>query len=117
MKPFPRLGRLKATYLAMLGLSIAQPATAEESFVTQQSKADALTFTLITGDKVSAVVNKDGKLGGIRLVNADGSDTFTSIFKRGNNTYVVPNHAQALVDSNAIDLELFNINKLYESGY
>lgn len=34
MKPFPRLGRLKATYLAMLGLSIAQPATAEESFVT-----------------------------------------------------------------------------------
>ena len=117
MKPFPRLGRLKATYLAMLGLSIAQPATAEESFVTQQSKADALTFTLITGDKVSAIVNKDGKLGGIRLVNADGSDTFTSIFKRGNNTYVVPNHAQALVDSNAIDLELFNINKLYESGY
>ena len=108
MKPFPRLGRLKATYLAMLGLSIAQPVAAEESFVTQQSKADALTFTLITGDKVSAVVNKDGKLGGIRMLASDGSEAITSIFKRGNNTYVVPAQAQALIDSQAIDLELFN---------
>jgi len=117
MKPFPRLGRLKATYLAMLGLSLAQPVAAQNTAFTNKTSADALTFTLITGDKVSAIVNKDGQLGGIRLLNADGSDAFTSIFKRGNNTYVVPAHAQAFVDSQAIDLELFNINKLYESGY
>lgn len=117
MKPFPRLGRVKATYLAMLGLTFAQPTLAQTNVVTNQTKADALTFTLITGDKVSAVVNKDGELSGIRLLNADGSDAITSIFKRGKSTYVVPNHAQALVDSQAIDLELFNINKLYESGY
>ena len=62
MKPFPRLGRVKATYLAMLGLTFAQPTLAQTNVVTNQTKADALTFTLITGDKVSAVVNKDGEL-------------------------------------------------------
>lgn len=117
MKPFPRLGRLKATYLAMLGLSFAQPAFAQTSDITATPSTGELTFTLITGDKVSAVVNKNGQLGGIRMLASDGSEPITSIFKRGNNTYVVPAQAQALIDSQAIDLELFNINKLYESGY
>ncbi|MCG9708325.1 MULTISPECIES: S8 family serine peptidase [unclassified Pseudoalteromonas] len=116
MKPFSRLGRINATYLAMLGLSLAQPAMAQDVAITK-TKTDALTFTLITGDKVSAVVNKNGELGGIRLLNADGSDAITSIFKRGKSTYVIPTQAQALVNSQSIDMELFNINKLYESGY
>ncbi|WP_105201274.1 MULTISPECIES: S8 family serine peptidase [unclassified Pseudoalteromonas] len=117
MKQPRRFGRLKATYLAMLSLGLAQPVLAQGDELAGNTSAQALTFTLITGDKVSAVVNKQGELGGIRMLGKDGNEVITSIFKRGGNTYVMPSQAQEWVDSGAIDLELFNINKLYASGY
>lgn len=51
---------------------------------------------MITGDKVSAVVNNAGELGGIRMLNKDGVEIATSVFKRGNDTYLVPAKAQPL---------------------
>ncbi|MEO2267540.1 S8 family serine peptidase [Pseudoalteromonas sp. YIC-656] len=117
MKQPRRFGRLKATYLAMLSLGLAQPVLAQSDDLAQNTNAQALTFTLITGDKVSAVVNKQGELGGIRMLGKDGNEVITSVFMRGGNTYVMPSQAQELVDSGAIDLELFNINKLHASGY
>lgn len=112
-----RLGRLTALHLAALGTLAVPAVMAAESAVMQEKKAGEIHFTLLTGDKVSAVVKNDGALAGIRLLGADGNDVITSIFKVGDDTYVVPPQAQQLIDAKAVDLELFNISKLYQSGY
>ncbi|WP_372379251.1 S8 family serine peptidase [Vibrio natriegens] len=103
--------------LALLGASMSLCTQAETELAVVQGGAKGLEFTLITGDKVSAVVNNAGELGGIRMLNKDGVEIATSVFKRGKDTYLVPAKAQPFVDSRAIDLELFNINKLYQSNY
>ncbi|MBR9876218.1 MAG: S8 family serine peptidase [Vibrionaceae bacterium] len=103
--------------LALLGASMSLCAQAETELAVAQGGAKGVEFTLITGDKVSAVVSNTGELGGIRMLNKDGVEIVTSVFKRGNDTYLVPAKAQPFVDSRAIDLELFNINKLYQSNY
>ncbi|MGP8307704.1 S8 family serine peptidase [Vibrio sp. YIC-376] len=103
--------------LALLGASMSLCAQAETELAAVQGGAKGVEFTLITGDKVSAVVNNTGELGGIRMLNTEGVEIVTSVFKRGNDTYLVPPKAQPFVDSHAIDLELFNINKLYKSNY
>ncbi|WP_105255718.1 S8 family serine peptidase [Pseudoalteromonas sp. T1lg75] len=83
----------------------------------QAVKPAELQFTLITGEKVSAVVKADGKLGGIRVLGDNGEEQITSVFSKGGNQYVITNKAQTLVDAQAIDMELFNITKLHQSGY
>ena len=115
MNNFGRVSRLAAAIFALSGGLSAAPALAQEP--EQQPAGGELTFTLITGDKVSAVVKNDGALAGIRLMGEDGSDVVTSIYKYGDSTYVVPPKAQQLVDAKAVDMELFNISKLYEAGY
>ncbi|WP_417877947.1 S8 family serine peptidase [Vibrio sp.] len=103
--------------LALLGASLSLCVQAETELAVAQDGAKGVEFTLITGDKVSAVVSNTGELGGIRMLNKDGVEIVTSVFKRGKDTYLVPAKAQSFVDSRVIDLELFNINKLYKSGY
>lgn len=83
----------------------------------QQTQDQALTFTLITGDKVNAVVDSEGGLSGIRVAGVNGEDRITSVFKRGDNVYVIPEDAQNLVDNQSLDMELFNLTKLHASGY
>ncbi|TKB43807.1 S8 family serine peptidase [Thalassotalea mangrovi] len=114
MKQFFRPSRLSTACLFAL-CSTSLSAFADPALTEQQSKA--VEFTLITGDKVSAVVKNDGSLAGIRLLSADDQELITSIFKRGSDIYLVPEKAKALVDAQAIDLELFNISKLHQSGY
>ncbi|MFV8784047.1 S8 family serine peptidase [Microbulbifer sp. SA54] len=115
MKKFPRGRHLAAAIFTLSGGLSATHALAQE--LPQEVAAGERTFTLITGDKVSAVVKNDGALAGIRLLGEDGGEVITSIYKYGNDTYVVPPKAQALVDAKAVDMELFNISKLYQAGY
>ena len=98
--------------LALLGASLSLCVQAETELAVAQDGAKGVEFTLITGDKVSAGVSNTGELGGIRMLNKDGVEIVTSVFKRGKDTYLVPAKAQSFVDSRVIDLELFNINKL-----
>ena len=83
----------------------------------QQAQDKTLTFTLITGEKVNAIVNSQGGLSGIRLAGASGEERMTSVFSRGGNVYVIPQTAQELVDNHMLDMELFNLTKLHASGY
>ncbi|WP_078082953.1 S8 family serine peptidase [Microbulbifer mangrovi] len=119
MNKFGRVSRLAAAICALSGGLVAAPALSQD--LTQEFgeeiNSGELMFTLITGDKVSAVVKNDGALAGIRLLGEEGGEVVTSIFKRGNDTYVVPPKAQKLVDAKAVDMELFNISKLYLAGY
>ena len=119
MNKFGRVSRLAAAVFALSGGLSAAPALSQElsQEFGEQLASGELIFTLITGDKVSAVVKNDGALAGIRLLGEDGGDVVTSIYKRGNDTYVVPPKAQELVDAKAVDMELFNISKLYQAGY
>lgn len=118
MKKKPNLSTLtralrKTLYVGLLStisshaFADAQPENSERN----------LSFTLITGDKVAARLNTDGTIGGIRLLAEDGQETFTSLFKRGGESYVIPASVQAKVDSGALDMELFNIDKLYQAGF
>ncbi|GAA4356498.1 S8 family serine peptidase [Kangiella marina] len=79
--------------------------------------AKALTFTLITGDVAHATVNSRGEMLGARLTKADGSEVITSTLQVGSNLYVIPAEAQPLVDAGKLDKELFNLTRLYQSGY
>ena len=119
MNKFGKVSRLAAAIFALSGGLSAVPAFSQEASDDFGEKVSAgeLTFTLITGDKVSAVVKNDGALAGIRLLGEDGSEVVTSIYQYGNDTYVVPPKAQKLVDAKAVDMELFNISKLYQAGY
>ena len=116
MKSCFRLNKIAIHCMALLGSTLSLSAVAED-LVAFEHESAGLEFTLITGDKVSAVVKTDGSLAGLRLVGKDGQDVVTSIFKRGNDTYVIPQSAQQFIDSKVIDKELFNISKLYQSGY
>ncbi|MCG9696906.1 S8 family serine peptidase [Shewanella sp. Isolate11] len=116
MKSRFRLNKLAVHCMALLGGALSLSAVAEDMVAFEHESA-GLEFTLITGDKVSAVVKTDGSLAGIRMVGKDGQDVMTSIFKRGNDTYVIPESAQQFIDNKVIDKELFNISKLYQSGY
>ncbi|WP_295801660.1 S8 family serine peptidase [uncultured Microbulbifer sp.] len=117
MKRFYRVSKIAAAILTLSGGLSATPAFSQVDTLSEQPSAGELTFTLITGDKVTAVVKADGELAGVRLVGEDGNEVVTSIYQYGNEIYVVPPKAQKLVDAKAIDMELFNINKLYQGGY
>jgi len=119
MNRFGRVSRLAAAVFALSGGLAAAPALSQDVTAEfgEQLTSGELTFTLITGDKVTAVIKNDGALAGIRLLGENGDEVVTSIFKRGNDTYVVPPKAQKLVDAKAVDMELFNISKLYQAGY
>ena len=117
MKKLFGVRRIAAAVIAAASGLSTTPALAQDQSLSEAHKGGELTFTLITGDKVSAVVKNDGALAGIRLLGEDGNEVVTSIFQYGTGTYVIPPKAQELVDAKAVDLELFNINKLYESGY
>lgn len=118
MKRKPKLSTLtktlrKTLYVGLLS-TISSHAFADAPL---ESSERNLSFTLITGDKVAARLNTDGTIGGIRLLGQEGEEVFTSLFKRGGESYVIPATAQAKVDSGALDMELFNIDKLYQAGY
>lgn len=118
MKRKPKLSTLtktlrKTLYVGLLS-TISSHAFADAPL---ESSERNLSFTLITGDKVAARLNTDGTIGGIRLLAQEGEEVFTSLFKRGGESYVIPAAAQAKVDSGALDMELFNIDKLYQAGY
>lgn len=115
MKKVFGMRRIAAAVLALSGGLGAVPGIAQE--LGSETSPGEVTFTLITGDKVSAVVKNDGELAGIRLLGEDGTEAITSIFQYGSDVYVVPAKARELVDAKAVDLELFNINKLFQSGY
>ncbi|AKE51739.1 S8 family serine peptidase [Kangiella geojedonensis] len=79
--------------------------------------AKALSFTLITGDVAHATVNNRGEMLGARLTKADGSEVVWSTLQVGPNLYLIPAEAQPLVDAGKLDKELFNLTRLYQSGY
>lgn len=79
--------------------------------------AKALAFTLITGDVAHATVNNRGEMLGARLVKADGTEVVSSTLQVGPNLYLIPAEAQPLVDAGKLDKELFNLTRLYQSGY
>ncbi|WP_226662493.1 S8 family serine peptidase [Microbulbifer aggregans] len=112
-----KLSHIAAAMLAFSGSLASNGVSSQALALGEKPESGELTFTLITGDKVSAIVKNDGALAGIRLLGADGGEVVTSIYKYGNDTYVVPPKAQKLVDAKAVDLELFNISKLHQGGY
>ncbi|MGS0497565.1 S8 family serine peptidase [Pseudoalteromonas mariniglutinosa] len=121
MNKKPKLGPVAlalkgALYLGLMS-SLAPFTYANDAQTELNNPERNLSFTLITGDKVSARLNTDGTIGGIRLLGENGEEAFTSLFKRGGESYVIPASAQAKVDSGALDRELFNIDKLYQAGY
>ncbi|WP_160154069.1 S8 family serine peptidase [Microbulbifer sp. ALW1] len=117
MKHFFGVRRIAAAIIAASSGLATVPALAQAESLSEAPAGGELIFTLITGDKVSAVIKNDGALAGIRLLGEDGNEVVTSIFQYGKGTYVIPPKAQPLVDAKAVDLELFNISKLHESGY
>ncbi len=116
-----QIGKVASALRSALCLGLiatATPYTYANNADTELSTSQRnLSFTLITGDKVSARLNNDGTIGGIRLVGAEGENVFTSLFKIGGETYVIPASAQSKVDAGSLDMELFNIDKLYQAGF
>lgn len=108
---------MKAWICMGLLTSASLPAFANDAITENTSGVRDLSFTLVTGDKVTGRLNADGTIGGVRMQSKDGSDVFTSIFRRGGETYVIPASAQERIDSGSLDMELFNVDKLYQAGY
>ncbi|ASJ98490.1 peptidase S8 [Shewanella marisflavi] len=77
----------------------------------------ALEFTLITGDKVSAMATPNRGLFGARLVSDEGQEQITSLQQLGSDIYLIPPKAAELVDKGLLDRELFNLTKLYKAGF
>ncbi|QYJ80217.1 S8 family serine peptidase [Shewanella acanthi] len=116
MKQLFKRSRIAATCLMAMGLT-SNYAMAEDDAMLIDSKSNAVQFTLITGEVVTAVVRTDGTLGGIRLMGENGTEVITSVFQNKNGQYIISPKAQKLVDSRTVDMELFNITKLHAAGY
>ncbi|MCH1931365.1 S8 family serine peptidase [Shewanella sp. A25] len=115
MKQLFKRSRIAATCLMAMGLS-ANYVMADDDLLVD-AKSNTVQFTLITGEVVTAVVRTDGTLGGIRLMGENGAEVITSVFQNKNGQYIISPKAQQLVDSRAVDMELFNITKLHAAGY
>ncbi|QYJ75944.1 S8 family serine peptidase [Shewanella sp. FJAT-52076] len=116
MKPLFGLSKIATLCLTLTGAGVvAIPAYADDDIQDQASAT--LQFTLITGEKVSAVVKPNGQLAGIRLHSEDGTEQVTSLYQVGNDQYIITPKSQALVESRLVDMELFNISKLHAGGY
>ncbi|MGZ9899974.1 S8 family serine peptidase [Shewanella gaetbuli] len=95
-------------------LSLSSLATAQD--ISDES-AQSLEFTLITGDKVSAMATPERGLYGARLLNSDGEEVITSLEQLGDDIYLIPPEAATYVEQGLLDRELFNLTKLYRSGF
>ena len=96
---------IKALFAVSALAAMSQSALADNSSALNES----VTFTLITGDKVTAVARGDNGLSGFRVTNAQGDEKITSLFSIAGQTYIIPEKAKPYVDSKVLDMELFNI--------
>ncbi|SFB23173.1 Serine protease, subtilisin family [Amycolatopsis marina] len=124
MRKFPTVpGAVLAVVLMTTAATAAGPAPreAEADNLGLSPGVASHTVTLITGDTVAATREAGGGLA-LTLVDPDplsapGHTEFTR--SRGGlvDSYLVPHAATPLVQSGALDLELFNISGLIRQGY
>ncbi|GAA1725288.1 S8 family serine peptidase [Isoptericola hypogeus] len=123
-----RLRTASAT-LAVLALTTTAAAAADapegtssapssESAASTNPGPTTATFTLVTGDRVTAQAGPGGALVAPRLTGPDGgTDALWTTWTDGGDTYVLPEGAQRLLDAGTLDVELFNVSRLWRSGY
>ncbi|GII98792.1 subtilase family protein [Sediminihabitans luteus] len=79
--------------------------------------SSSAVFTLVTGDTVEARVDADGRVTPGAVRGPDGEAVLASTVIDGDDVYVLPGGVQALIDAGTVDRELFNVTKLWTSGY
>ncbi len=105
-----------AVALGMAGMAVAPAAAAPSDKATVDRTAPAVAgawVTLVTGDRVAV---SDGRPRGIDPVRRAGKVQFAQYSERGD-WYVVPSDAFQLINSGAVDRQLFNVTGLVRQGY
>ncbi|QKJ20925.1 S8 family serine peptidase [Microbacterium hominis] len=116
----PRAGIAAAAATAALVLGAIAPASAstgsDEPAVPDESAAPAeTTVTLITGDvvRVRAIAGRET----VDVDTVSGDPTSYETAEIGGDLYVIPDAADPYLTSGALDMALFNVSELIESGY
>ncbi|GII90018.1 S8 family serine peptidase [Sinosporangium siamense] len=96
----------------------AEPAPATPSAAPVPTSAGPVsgTVTLITGDKVTLLRDKNGKPS-VRLAPADGREVHFSTRWVGGHLVVIPSDAAPLIARGLLDRRLFDVTELLSFGY
>jgi subtilisin family serine protease len=103
------------------GLNDGGRAAAQPVATTPLSAGASSEVTLITGDRVTVQRSAAGRYE-TSVDSAPRPDTgkpvtFATSASHGGGLYVIPSDARTLLDSGALDAELFNVRYLAENGY
>ncbi|MEV6264211.1 S8 family serine peptidase [Streptomyces sp. NPDC051784] len=123
MTPRPRRRALPAATAALAlvlggGLLLPAPASAaaDNPADTSSPRYPAYDITLVTGDRVH-LTDLPGPQDDIAVDPAPGSHGGVQVQTYGENTYVIPADAAALIAADKLDPELFNVTQLVAMGY
>ncbi|MFJ8226024.1 S8 family serine peptidase [Streptomyces griseus] len=81
-----------------------------------ETRAESHTVTLITGDVV-AYVDGPGDRDTVSVDRPDGAEGGVRVQQAGEDVYVLPDEATALIAAGTLDRRLFNVSALVRMGY
>lgn len=120
------MSRRSALLLTALALvvpalpAVAAPAPAPDATTPQANQAAVTarhTITLVSGDVVQLESLSDGTETATVKPTADRPNTSFASRRVGDQTYVIPSDAMALLAAGKLDQELFNVSRLVKDGY
>jgi subtilisin family serine protease len=102
-------------------LAVTPPVSAQQSAQPQAKPAPTVvakhTVTLVTSDVVELNVLSDGDATATIHPDSDRAHIGYATRRAGEDLYVVPTDAMAMISAGTLDEELFNISALVEAGY
>jgi subtilisin family serine protease len=75
------------------------------------------TITLLTGDQVTYAKRPGGRIATAVDIDPRSGTGTINVFNDPTGVYAIPDQAEPLIDSGAVDRELFNLEYLAEHGY
>ncbi|MGW2847858.1 S8 family peptidase [Streptomyces sp. NPDC001274] len=128
MRPISRTALGAATAAVLAVTAIAPSAAAPQDGTTgkrpltgssaaQAKKAEPVTVTLVTGDKVLVRTDGSGASSVTALPREDGTVPLLQTRQSGKDLYVYPESATAALADGTVDEELFNVTGLVRQGY
>ncbi|MFF2010909.1 S8 family serine peptidase [Streptomyces sp. NPDC058195] len=128
MRPISRTALGAATAAVLAVTAIAPSAAAPRDGVTDRrpltgsaaataKKAEPVTVTLVTGDKVLVRTDGSGAASATALPREDGTVPLVQTRQSGKDLYVYPESAAAALAAGTVDGELFNVTGLVRQGY
>ncbi|MGW1023583.1 S8 family peptidase [Streptomyces sp. NPDC002577] len=91
---------------------VGSPAAAGQGDGTRQA-----TVTLVTGDRVVVITDKEGRSTATVLPREDGTQPLVQTRQSGDDLYVYPESAIPAIASGKADEQLFNVTGLVRQGY